>query len=305
MSQQEENGAQVIRPDENAFARNDVAPGILWKGARFNIYERTTYPPEGGIFVHYRGMLHPKKGFPYPEAVMANNSLKKTVKTSLSFVSKETLIPIGLFALLPWKLKMRAVGKVVNAYCDLADNVFHTHYLKPERYCKAAKEIWRGTAVFMNELGFDPELSDRAGRAVATIFEYDDSYRYFVQDLAGATWDQKIYKRPAKEIRRLGQVFYDRDGEFEIIGSRRVGTMVKRTMGIVALALYVPRVKRAFRKAIAAVDFRRLELDEGDKYHVLMRNNYNFFGESFEVRKKRYIEMHNGNLPPEMELTDI
>lgn len=299
-----ENGSKIMRPDAAAFERSDVAPGILYKGARFHVFDHAEYPPEGGIFCHYKGMKHPKKGFPYPEAVMACNTLKKNFKTALSIVGKATAIPIAVFAILPWSVKKNALNKILTSYVELADNVFTIHYLQPARYCKAAKEIWRWVSISLNTLGFPPELSDRAGRAVATILEYDDSYRYYVQDLASEVTSD-IIKVPTSEIARLGQLFYERDGEWETIRSRRVGTMVRGAMRVFSLALLYPKLRKAFIAGAKAVDFGKLALDEADWYHCLMRNNYNFGGLSVATRKAAYYDIHKDGFPPEIEVTDI
>lgn len=299
------NGGGIMRPDRGAFDRQGEASGILYKGARFHVFDKAEYPPEGGILCHYKGMKYPKKGFPYPEAVLAGNMLKKNFKTVLSVVSKATAIPIAVFAILPWCLKKKALARMLTSYAELADNIFGPHYLQPSRYCKAAKEVWRWTAIGLNSLGFAPELSDRVGRAVATVLEYDDSYRYYVQDLARETSREKMTKSPATEMFRLGQLFFDRDGEWVIIHSRRVGTMVRGAMRLAGTALFHPKLRKAFIAGAQTVDFGNLALDEGDWYHCLMRVNYNFGGLTFEERKKTYYEIHKDGFPPEIEVTDI
>lgn len=300
----EDNGGGIVRPDPKMFDRQDVAPGILYKGARFHVFERAEYPADGGILCHYKGMKYPKKGFPYPEAVMAVNMLKKNLKTALSVVGKATVIPLVVFAILPWGMKKKALARVLGSYVELADNIFVSHYLQPDRYCKAAKEVWRFMAIALNTLGFPPGLSDGAGRIMATVLEYDDSYRYYVQDLARETSKERMVKAPAAEMLRLGQLFYDRDGEWVTIRSRRVGIMVRGAMKMAGWALIHPKLRKAFIAGVQVVDFGRLALDDGDWYHCLMRNNYHFGGLTFEERRAMYCEIHKDGFPPEIEVVE-
>ena len=59
-----------------------------------------------------------------------------------------------------------------------------------------------------------------------------------------------------------------------------------------------PRVRKAFKLAVEQANFYKIVFDEGDRYHVGRRNDYNYLGIPFNKRYQDWIDVHNGNLPP-------
>ena len=50
--------------------------------------------------------------------------------------------------------------------------------------------------------------------------------------------------------------------------------------------LLIPKVRRAFRKAVKEMDFSKLGLDEADRYHVRHNPTYNYSGLTYAERIK-------------------
>ena len=67
---------------------------------------------------------------------------------------------------------------------------------------------------------------------------------------------------------------------------------------IIYLALFQSDIRKAFNKAIESIDFDNLRMDEADKYHCLIRVDYDFDGRTSEDRMKEYSQIHKDGYPP-------
>lgn len=313
--------AGILKPPQEVLAgRHIIEDSIVTAGQRYFIYDRTEYPPEGGIFTYYKGQPFPVKGFPFPEAAYANDNVKRITRFLITlFSGKEMILPILMFAILPWKFKFRKIERMVDEYLRIAIWLQNESYLKPERYSAPAKEIGGFVYEFILSLGMDkslhylitegrqsgmkrdrPEGADPTwvtmkdnlqsivpalAKTVATIFEYDDAYRYRVEDIASETNKAALVKNPRTEILRLLKIFVEREKTHATI-------MIERAVKLLSFLLLHPKIKRAFVEAVMTVDFKRLGLDNADRYHVLPRVDYDFTGRSSEDRKRIYLEFH-------------
>lgn len=304
----------IIKPPKEVLAGKHVLDSaIIANGQKYFIYEKTEYPPEGGIYVYYKGKPFPVKGFPFPEAVYANDNLKRVTRFLITIVSgKQMILPILTFAILPWKWKLKKIEHIMDEYTRIAIWQQNQSYLLPERYCYAAKEIGGFVYEFCIGLGVQKHLcnaefwkQDRVtaepvwatiknppagfvwafARAIATIFEYDDAYRYRVQDIGSAVNKEEIIRHPRKELLRLLAIYSKRE-------KSHASEMVKKFSSIVSLLLMHPKIKKAFIEAVKTVDFSRLGLDNADRYNVLVRDDYDFIGYSFRDRARMYSEIH-------------
>ena len=252
----------------------------------------TVCPPEGGIYSYHEGDPYPRKGHTYLEAVESNNTVKRiTLTMVLPLASKEMALPALGFMLTPYKWKIRLLEKFLVHYRRLAELHMGQHFLKPEYYNICSKELWNFVYRFLKELGIDPELSHALGRIVATMFEYDDAYRYRLEDVLTET-DKVKLKKPRQEILRLLKIYQSRElykGE-NAVGGR----MEKMAKGLSFLMLYPP-VKRAFKKALAESDLSNLQLDEIDRYFCLNRPDYQFFGQPLANRMFFYGAMRTAH----------
>jgi len=147
--------AQVLKPLESAFEGSHVIGNqILGQGQKFHMFERVEYPPEGGIYVYYRGLPYPKKGFPYPEAIWMNDVLKKNLRLVLDTFGQKGMVLAGIgFILTPWKIKMRVAEKFIQGFASISQWLMSSHYLKEERHSPAAREVRVFVRVFLTRLG--------------------------------------------------------------------------------------------------------------------------------------------------------
>lgn len=321
MSKQEVS-ASISRPSSNALqSKHVIEDAIITGGQLYHIAERVEYPPEGGIYVHYKGMLFPKKGYPFPEAIYANDNLKRVTRFLITLISGTEMIPsIVVFAILPWKFKVKKIEQMIDEYVRIAIWMQNECYLIPDRYSNCSKEIGGFVFDFLIALGIDKKYHNitradgvevgmaqarKAGgdpvwttlkggeqgflfaiaRAVATIFEYDDAYRYRVEDLMSETTSSALYSNPQQEIQRLTRIYIARE-------KSHASNMVARISKLVCIALYHPKIKKAFKYALLDLKFEHLQLDNADRYHVLTRGDYDFVGRTLDERKRIYKELH-------------
>lgn len=321
MEEKREEKILEIGRSPGLAGRHVIKDAIITPGGLYHIAERTETPPEGGIYVYYQGMPFPKKGYPFPEAAFANDNLKRVTRYLLTLISgKEMVLPLLVFAILPWKIKLRKIERMIDEYIRVATWLQNECYLETDRYSYPAKEVGGFVYEFLVALEMDKGLlkitSDTGeeigmirergidsppiwvsmkenhqsyvwamARVVATIFEHDDAYRLRMEDIASEVNQAALVQDPRAEIKRLTQIFASRE-------KTHATDMVKRFSQVFSLLLLHPKIKKAFRKAVVKVNFERLGLDNADRYHVLQRGDYDFTGRSVEDRKRIFGEFH-------------
>ncbi len=291
----------VLAPRDDVFsAKQMVQSTFLRKGTRFPIYEKTEYPPEGGIYVFYKGHPYPKKGFPFPAAVQAADVMKRITRTAIEAISgKEMILPALGFMLLPWKFKVKVFERVTANYVRVGTWILNDYFLVKKRYSIPVQEMRSFVYTFMSEMGItnlNPDWQEVEGpdrkyrmtawkfaRIIATIIEYDDAYRLRIQDLMSEIGTHALRDDPRAELKRLSEIFIKRE---KTQAAKFINTFIK----VLRIALLHPRIKKAFIKAVRHTDFNRMILDNADRYHILLRNDYDFTGRTFEQRKKIYID---------------
>ena len=248
-------------------------------------YEYPTEAEGGGMFVHYLDFKYPRRGFPFPEAVQVNNIAKRLLIGRIRELSKN---PLALLSL----IRRKNLNKFLNEMGSAMTVAFGQYKLKEFRCQKPVRELRKFLNVFLEEIGgISKEASEQFSKYVSFLFEWDDAYLLILQDLLSETTEEKLSKSPAKELARLLKLFKERDPR----------PKMQDTMGssgkLLSLAFFYPGVKLAFRKALKAIEFEKLQMDDGDKYWALRWLYYNSGGVSFDDRIKKFMEIHEGVHP--------
>jgi hypothetical protein len=115
---------------------------------------------------------------------------------------------------------------------------------------------------------------------VAHIFEYDDAYRYRIQDIATEVIPAALETNPKQEILRLFHIYSIRDTSPAVI------IKFYRVVKLLCWALVIPKVKKAFIKAITGRTVG-MRYDDADWYWVSMRDDYHFGGVDYETRSSQ------------------
>lgn len=286
-----ETAADVVLPERHIYeGSGETIDRVIRPTQRFNVFDHAEYPEDGGILVHYQGMLYPKKGFPTPDSSAAVNLFKKIMLAFFQIGGKkDMLLPILSIAILPWSLKRRILDRTIRSVNEIGNWTMGGFYLKRDRYCKAARSIWTVIEVFLELLGIDPDEATKTAKMIATIFEYDDAYRYRIQDIATEASRHALIERPIREILRLSDIYVARERADHVLPNFRA------FKAILVMLLLHPKIKRAFRLAIINLPqakFSNLKLDNADRYHVLLLGGYDYRGLSFEQRRNIFTDVH-------------
>lgn len=270
-----------------------------------NVFERITVPEDGGILRHYAGLKYPRKGFPFPEAINAIDIVKAYTMSVLYTVGqKELKWSILGFVFLSWKKKLKIIENALNRYIIFSDRVMNVVrfrdgtvgpiYLQKQYYSNFARELWKLIANFLIELGINESTADRVGEIIATLFEYDDAYRYRMEDIMSETDKWTLRTQPRAELKRLGAIMIKRD---HIVGNKfDLGIKVLR------MVLLSGKIRQALRMAIFMSDFKNLQYDDIDRHCVLQYAEYDFMGTTEKEREAEFLRIYGDNLPPVIEV---
>lgn len=288
-------------PEEKVLMEERRLVPILDQGKFLNGIE---YPESGGIFVHLVGHLYPTKGFQNPEAVAANNLVKRLfVGYAGSFATKEVMMCLSLLVFFPWKRKLKVMEKMLHGFCALGALILGRYmWQDPKRYIFFCQELRTLLFQFFRNLGISEGVAGESADVFATMIEWDDAYRYRLEDLFSETTSVDLQKNPRKEVQKLMLLARQRDPN-PLTSSKFIN--IGRLLSTLLLH---PKIKKAFTRAIRSIDFTKLQFDDADRYHVMPLGRYQFFGEKLETRFKRWENMHPKNakgepiLPPMVEV---
>ncbi len=259
------------------------------------ILERVDVLPQGGFRRYYAGCKFPKKGFPFEEAMVAMDISKKyTMAFAMTLASKDLVIPVLSLFLLRKKTRTRIFERAIKRFVMLSNYTMAGIYLLPRFYGECPSAIWNFVSIFLREIGIERVLADNVGKIFATIIEYDDAYRYRLEDIVSEFTREEILKNPRKALDKLIRIVQERD--------KQVGEKFVAFAKILKFALLLPSVKRSFKWALRLTEFKDLQYDVNDKYHCYLRTGYNYFGMTDQQRIDKWIEMHEGNVPPQIQL---
>lgn len=268
-----------IRPHDNALAGAGGLKKVASEQEFTHVLEKVEYVPFQGIMIYCQNALYPKKGFPTVESVFAVN----VVKT----------LTIQFFVLSP-VLLLFGKDKVLSAYNEIANRAMDGYRLQDFYLCKASYAIFLTIFHFLKAMKVKERIAIVAANNIAHIFEYDDAWRYRLQDLITETSFEELKKNPQKEIDRVLGIYLSRDF------CPPINKKVKGFVFGVKLSLRIPFIKRAF---INSLHLDNAKFDEGDWYWVCQRNDYLFGGKTYEERSATITQFPTQiPLTPEMAL---
>ncbi|MEK7112488.1 MAG: hypothetical protein AAB875_04115 [Patescibacteria group bacterium] len=245
-----------------------------------------------GFLTWHKTFLYPEKGWRNSQSVWANQHAKRILICWLRFFSFKKLWPAYLI-LFPWRIKI--IEKWLDEFQQSVTLFLQQFYLEKKYYSPISKEIWAGCETFLNELGVSKEKSELFAKNLATFIQYDTAYYYPLGDIMCETSAKQMLKG-GKEIKRLIRVLYERSDNPNL--NEKFAIFAKFLTAI----LWIPKVRKAFRKAVHAMNFQKLQLDEEDKYNLRLsrwngkgeRKGYKWFGMTQEERDAKW--------PPEQHL---
>ena len=193
-----------------------------------------------------------------------------------------------ILAIMPWRYKFNFFKRFLTGVQRVANWTISSSYLVDNRYNTTSRAIMKMLKDFLLILGTDLATADQVSKALATVIEYDDAYCFRLQDMMSETTQWNLANSPVREFRRLEKIYMNREKSH---ATQSVGRIFK----LAQVALLHPKIRRSWRIAVTNLtprDFKGLQLDNADRYHILPRADYNFTGRTFEERCEIYKDIH-------------
>lgn len=223
-----------------------------------------------GILSLHEGHPVPRKGLAWPDAVEKNNEVKRL---TLAMMASFAGLRKGLTGFL---------NQYLYNYCQLAQSIYYQServaLLKYEFYSTTSKGAWKLLETFLVEIGIVQGVASRFGQIIATILEYDDSYRMPVVDIMSEFTKAEILKSPGNFIDKFVRILAERSDNDNLIGK------FKNFSRMIRFALWIPKYRKAFRKAFESVDLALLQYDKFDEYWTLNKKGYDAKGRKLDER---------------------
>ena len=238
------------------------------------------------IYQWLQGAEYPQKGYPQAESIFNVNVAKRLMIQGLKYFSKH------LYAL-PFTTK--GVENLLQSYNEVSLKIISADVLNTSFLTSLSLELGKLTTTFLYNIGISEKVAVDFGKIIACMFEYDNAYRFRIQDLFHASTKEAMIKNPYKEISRLLVLSKERDSEGVSVKFRYIKPLL-------FIAFLIPRVKRQFIKTLELIDFSKLQFDEIDLYWVSMRTDYNFLG--MEAQERADIYLKDKKMPTPMTQQD-
>ncbi|MGH7249355.1 MAG: hypothetical protein ACREGC_00090 [Minisyncoccia bacterium] len=229
-------------------------------------FKHFTFPEKGGFHAHYHARPQPNKGMPYSEATEANNIMKR----------------IAIGAVMCLKPTLHPLKNIQYQIRRLVDYIYAPHYFHYRYYNDCSRELFGFTYRLLRKVGWNFDLSYWCGRIPATLFEYENSYRFRWEDLASVTSKEKLLRDPRGELKRIAEIYIERDLSH---GENSVSDKFLMAFKILRFLLLIPKFKTAFKFALVDSEFKNFQLDEIESYWADRFSDYNYGGVPQKIRQ--------------------
>ena len=187
-------------PPDKVFLHRSAPEAVVAQGTVTHLLDHFEYPETGGILVHIVDAKFPKKGFPYPDAIWAINVVKKFFIESVKILSNLKILTLLIF--LPSKRKIALLEKTLQSYNRLCQGILEPIMLKSHYLTPCSREMGAFIHKLLTTLGIENTTAFYTAQIVQTVIEYDDAYRYRIQDVVSETSKELLIKNPRKEIQK-------------------------------------------------------------------------------------------------------
>lgn len=267
----------IPEPPKEFFLNQNPEEAVIHENLTTYLIER--FEINNGILVYYKDIPYPRRGFPTGKAVSAVNITKRLfVQIIKIFSRKEMFMSWILFILLPRRIER--LSTLLDSFNQAGYKIVSPYILKPQLMTPLASELQGIIYAILARIGIDKRVSKEFSQIFGAMIEYDNAYRYRLEDIFTETSQDALMQNPRKELKRLLKLFKEREVIQEV--SDKFNNLYK----LISILLLLPKVKDAFYKAILNSDFERLQLDKIDRYWCSLRSDYKFFGKTYQERSK-------------------
>ena len=241
-----------------------------------------------GNFTYFYGCPYPQKTVRPDVAIHAMMPVKRRfIDTMKLLVLKESLIPMIGFLLMGRKRQTRLIERALDFFNQEADMTIRPYYLDGY-YCNVVREIQRFVSVFLSDIGISREVAEKTAEIVGMMVEYDNAYLFRVNDVLNEASEKDLMKDFPKETERLMKLEMERESE----KTKYVGEKLQKAVLLWRWAWRLPRLKKAIKNGIMAMDFNECKLDASDIYYTLLYRDYDVGGKKVEERTAIYLAMY-------------
>lgn len=215
-----------------------------------------------GALVYIGGATHPHKTIPAGQIVGQMNILKEYLKQSF----RNLVFIYGK-------------DRFISDFIDFFKKCFYPYRVKLKYMCPTARGVNYILYDILTSLKVPHDKAITFSFYIAHVFEFDDAYRYRLQDIATAIDIYLLLKNPRKEILRVLSVSMDRELHKGVV------VKLKPIYNLVTLLLLIPKYRDSFTHAVVKhIDY--LRFDAGDIYWAGFKDTYNYCGVTHEEHKK-------------------
>lgn len=229
---------------------------------------RVVFPAEGGVLSYLDGIEHPMKGFCYGETVETVDEVKKTLMAFLNgffSVLLKNKVRTILFSL----LFRKQFEEMMRIMVIKSDYRMRRVRQKPIKYCRCAREVYRVFNLMAIWYPQQKEFIESVRNIICMGLEYDDAYRFPLQDVIVEFNKTAGRKDIIKETRRLLDILIHRDSR---------GT--EDQFGVIRKALILLRfrksLKEALRRFFLELNLNEMKMDDLDNFHARFKEGYNW-----------------------------
>lgn len=252
------------------------------------VFDRVDYPDEGGMLVYYYDHPFPAKGNPFPAAVDAIHVPKKLFKSIATFFYVHKFLAVLVLITPNFILKRFVNTFMKQSVGGFAYAVLAPYFLLPNRYCKMVREIRRaGFKVADSYEGDWKKYFTQITVILASVLEWDNAWRYRVQDILGDLNKEAFIKNPSKEIHRLLILEVQRERGWV----ENKGRFLAMGQALRMALIFKPIVKRVIVEFVKELNIDEVKLDEADDYYCFLRPDYDIHGWPFEQRQRKAITL--------------
>jgi len=264
-----------------------------------------------GVYSHIMGMEYPEKGVVLSKDIFATNMIKRLVLESIKLL-KYAVPLLAIFVLLPWKRKLRIVNSLMSSFSSIGMKIMSPSLLQHQHLTPMAQELFKFLNNLCKHLGIDEKEYTEFNEIIINVINFDNAYRYRIQDLFDETTKEKL-SNPRKEFKRLLAINQSRevveykwengtetshwdkagiwmDGDVIFSPHHRVKGKFKIFYLLFSLILAHPRVKKAYLLALNDLDLSKVQMDKADWFWTCVRDGYLYHG---MTKKERYMAINN------------
>jgi hypothetical protein len=177
-------------------------------------------------------------------------------------------------------IRRKHLEKTIDSFNRLAWRVISEHILNDEHVTKVSQEVCFNVFTFLHKYGITESKAFQFAETVGIMVEFDNAYRFRLQDIMMLTSKEQLLENPRKEINRLFTVFAQRDINEAVISKFR--NIVK----LLTLALWIPKVRKSFEHMVNEMHLQEYQFDDADLYWACLRRDYHVLGMNYDQRQE-------------------